>query len=623
MLDNFEQVVGAAPNVAHLMEESRTVRFLVTSQVPLRLPGEQRYVLPALQVNGSADSAGVRLFYERARAADPSFSPDLDEVTALVGRLEGLPLAIELVASRANLLSPGEMLERFDEGSLTYSAPVGAPERHRLLTDALEWSYGLLDEVTQTAFRRLSVFAGETSLFAAEEMVGDEAVPEALSAIGELVDRSLLVRQAGFTTKFRMLDGIRLFGRHLLAESGEAKEIQDRFVAYFIRASREAYKGLQSDKGEWWRSHLDADFANLREVLSILHRNQEAAKGLELLGNTWRFYQSRGHLVEFELWLSRFFEIADGVGHGEGFVKGLMGRAALQYWREAPDLAVEDYEEAVALSRALGDPSLTADAVYGLATSMIASGRGVDAGPLLDEARAMYTELGDMGGVADIVAGDAFAIATKSGFAGLGPAFEHGADLYQKAGRQIQATQAIYAQAGVALAENRLDDARDWARSGIERGVELSDVFLQSWGLEYAAIIDLEDGNVEVAGMLLGAAEAERERMGAGWGPQTIGSYNANTMLVERLGEERAKEMIEAGSTHGSDRSSRVGAGDVAWSRRGLICNGHSNSEVIGVNLLWERRAANGIIGKATDTSWGGSTHGTGFSQYLRGARPS
>jgi hypothetical protein len=224
-----------------------------------------------------------------------------------------------------------------------------------------------------------------------------------------------------------------------------------------------------------------------------------------------------------------------------------MGRAALQYWREEPDLAVEDYEEAVALSRAFEDPSLTADAVYGLATSMIAAGRSGDAGPLLEEARVMYTELGDMGGVADIVTGDAFAIAGESGFAGLGPAFERSADLYEQAGREIQRTQAIYAQAGVALAEDRLDDARDLARFGIERGVELSDVFLQSWGLEYAAIIEFENDNVEVVGMLLGAADAERERMGGGWGPQTIGSYNANTMLVERLGEEGAKEMIEPG----------------------------------------------------------------------------
>ncbi len=547
VLDNFEQVVGAAEDVGQLMDESRAVRFLVTSQVPLRLPGEQRYVLPALLVNGSADSAGVRLFYERAQAADPSFSADPDEVSALVGRLEGLPLAIELVASRANLLSPVEMLERLEGGNLTYSAPVGAPERHRSLTDALEWSYDLLDEVAQTAFRRLSVFAGDTALSAVEQVTGDEAVPDALSAIGELVDRSLLVRQAGSTSKYRMLDGIRLFGRHLLAESGEAEEIEDRFVAYFIRASREAYKGLQSDKGEWWRSHLDAGFANLREVLSILHRNREAAKGLELLGNTWRFYQSRGRLVEFELWLSRFFEIPDTDLNSEGGVKGLMGRAALHYWREEPDLAIKDYEVAVARARKLEDLNLTADALYGLGTSLIIDGRGGEAARYLEEARAMYTELGDMGGLADIVAGDAWVTASVSGFAGLASAFEHSGDLYQQAGRQIQATQAKFAQAAVALTEDRLDDAQDLALAGLARGVDLSDVFLQTWGLEYAASIALEYDNVEFAGLLFGAAESERERIGGGWGPESVGLPNARTVLVERLGEERTQELVEPG----------------------------------------------------------------------------
>ncbi len=547
VIDNFEQVVGAAEDIGRLMGASGDVQLLVTSQVPLRLPAEHRYVLSALQVNGSADSASVRLFYERARAADPSFSPDLDEVTALVGRLEGLPLAIELVASRANLLSPGEMLERLDEGSLTYSAPVGVPERHQSLTDALEWSYGLLDEVTQTAFRRLSVFAGDTALSAAEEVAGDVVVADALTAIGELVDRSLLVRLPGSTSRFRMLDGIRLFGRHQLGESGEAEEIEDRFVAYFIRASREAYKGLQSDKGEWWQSHLDAGFANLREVLSILHGNQDAAQGLELLGNTWRFYQSRGHLVEFELWLNRFFEIPVGSDHGEGFVKGLMGRAALEYWREEPDLAITDYELAVARARKLEAPDLIADALYGLGTSLIIDGRGGEAAPHLDEARAMYIELGDMGGLADIVAGDAWVTASVSGFAGLGPAFERSGDLYQQAGRQIQATQGKFAQAAVALTENRLDDARDLARAGLARGVDLSDLFLQTWGLEYAASVALEYDDVEFAGLLFGAAEAERERIGGGWGPGTIGLDNARDVLVERLGEAGAEELISPG----------------------------------------------------------------------------
>ncbi|MCZ6506044.1 MAG: hypothetical protein O6834_08740 [Actinobacteria bacterium] len=282
-------------------------------------------------------------------------------------------------------------------------------------------------------------------------------------------------------------------------------------------------------------------------MLSILHADKDAERGLELLGNTWRFYQSRGHLVEAELWLQRFFELPDAEADSVGLVKGVMARAAVHYWREEPDLAVEDYEEAVERARELGDQKVTVDAVYGLATSLIVADRADEAGPLLEEARAVYTELGDLGGVADVVAGDAFAVMRESGFAGLAPAFERSTDLYQRAGRQIQATQALFAQTAVALTEDRLDDARVLARSGLARGVDLSDVFLQTWGLQYAATIELMNDNVEVAALLVGAAEAERERIGGGWGPQTAGVYDAKTMLVERFDEERAEELIEPG----------------------------------------------------------------------------
>ena len=547
LLDNFEQVVGAADDIGRLMAASGHARFLVTSQGPLRLAGEQRYVLPTLPVNGSADSAGVRLFYERALAADPSFSADLADVTALVARLDGLPLAIELVAARVNLLSPSEMLERIDQGNISYTVSGATPERNRTLSDALSWSYDLLDEMSRTVFRRLSIFANDMSLAAAEMVAGASGVPDALGAIGALVDQSMLLRQTGSASRFRMLNGVRRFGRQLLAESDESDDIKERFLAHYCDLGDEAYLGLQSDKGEWWQSHLEDEFGNMREVLSILHANREAERGLELLGNTWRFYQSRGHLVEAELWLQRFFELPAAEIDSVGLVKGLMARAAIHYWREQPELAAEDYEKAVDRARELGDRGLTADAVYGLATSLIVADRADEAGPHLDEARGLYTELGDLGGIADIVAGDAFAVVRESGFEGLASEFERATDLYQQVGRQIQATQGLYAQAAVALAENRLDDARVLARSGLARGVDLSDVFLQTWGLEYMATIELMFDNVELAAKLAGAADAQREKAGGGWGPQTLSDFDVRTMLTERFDEERADELIAPG----------------------------------------------------------------------------
>jgi tetratricopeptide (TPR) repeat protein len=230
-----------------------------------------------------------------------------------------------------------------------------------------------------------------------------------------------------------------------------------------------------------------------------------------------------------------------------GLVKGVMARAAIHYWRQQPDLAVEDYEKAVGHARDLGDRSLIADALYGLATSLLWVDSASEARPFLDEARAMYTELGDLGGVADIVAGDAFAVATERGFAGLAPEFERVADLYQQAGRQVQATQAIFTQTEVALTENRLEDAQALARSGLARGIDLGDVVLQTWGLEYAATIELLSDNVDFAALLVGAAEAQREKAGGSSSPGTVDFFNAKALLIERFGEDRAEEMIAPG----------------------------------------------------------------------------
>jgi len=228
-------------------------------------------------------------------------------------------------------------------------------------------------------------------------------------------------------------------------------------------------------------------------------------------------------------------------------VKGLMARAALRYWQGQPETAIEDYRRALNQARELGVASLIADSLYGLAASLLLGDTPESADSLMVEAKAIYTELGDLGGVADIVAGESFLILNRDGPVGLGAAFERVSELYLAAGRHVQATQSLYTQAAVAIVEDRLDDAFDILRRGIARGLELNDVPLQTWGLDYLATVELKRNNVDSAAWFFGAADASRERLGGGWGPGRIGLGDTRAVLEERLGKGQADELIDHG----------------------------------------------------------------------------
>lgn len=544
ILDNFEQVLDASADVGAVLEATDQMTLLVTSQAPLRLRGEQRYMLGPM--SDEPDSAGVDLFYERARAVDPSFEASRQDVANLVAKLDGLPLAIELAAARVNLLAPDEMADRIEAVGSGVSVDVGPGQRQRSLADALGWSYGLLDEATASVFRRLSVFASDMSLGAVEEIAGFDGL-DVLTALGELVDRSFVVRLRGQSTRFRLLDGIRRFARALLDQSDEAGEIRRRYASYYAQLGNDAYIGLQTDKGEWWRALFDDEQSNIRDVLSMAYESGDATSGLQLLGDTWRFFQSRGRLSELDLWLDRFFGLP-GVEEGSrSHIMGLMARGALEYWREEPTEALRCYEHAVVLARGLDDRSLIADALLGLATSHLLNEDPHPARSTLVEAAMLYEDIGDPGGYADVVAAEGFIDLRLDGLVGLGPAFEKVTELYIAAGRRIQATQGMFAQTAVALAEGRLADARVQALIGIRSSVELADVFLQTWGLEYLAVIEIESENLELGGLYTGATERSRENIGGGWGPKSVGLATPVEMLQERLGNDGAEHLMRAG----------------------------------------------------------------------------
>lgn len=546
VLDNFEQVVAAAPDVGRLMESAADTHLLVTSQVPVRLAGEQRYIVEALPIDGGPEAPGAAMFLERARSVSPDFEADPQVVTELVRFLDGLPLAIELVAARANLLTAEQMLDRLRSGRMSFGARADSPERQRSLEAALEWSHDLLDLRTKDVFRRLGAFAGGFTLEAADAVAGNAGV-DVMPAVAELVDRSLVTRRFDSAGRFRMLDGIRRFAKARLGESDVREQTVGRLVDYYQEMARGAYTGLQSDRGHWWQTQLDEELDNFREVLAILRDRGRSDEGLGVIGDLWRFYVSRGYAVEMKTWLDSFLGMPIPSATSPERVKGLMAQGAFRYWQERGEDAVESYEIAVQHARVVGDDRLLADALFGLATSLAIAGRSDEGAQVLAESKAIYGRLGDQSGLADVVAGEGFVTARVTGLAGKGPMFEEASRLYEAVGRRVQSTQTIYAESAAAIAEARFGEAKGIAARGLRRAVDLSDLLLQAWGVDYMARIEYELGDYERAGLFAGAVEVARAMLGAGWGPESVGLESGGALLRADLGEERAERLIAAG----------------------------------------------------------------------------
>jgi predicted ATPase len=320
LLDNFEQVMGAAPLVAELLSEAPSLVVLVTSRMVLRLSGEHAVEVPTLPVPDASDGSGaakvrryaaVRLFVERARAVAPGFrltKGNAAAVAEICRRLEGLPLAIELAAARAKLLPPQALLSRLDDrmGLLTGGA-LDLPERQRTLRTTLDWSFDLLPAGLQGLFARLGVFAGTFGLAAVEAIYNDAAAADpnqagqVMDTLGGLVDSSLVRPEArGGEPRFRMLDTVREYALARLRDGSDWQEAHDRHAAYFLALAEPAEAELDEHGQLEWLDRLETDHGNLNAALSWLADQDqfEPILRLMLMKGAWRFWWLRGRVDE-------------------------------------------------------------------------------------------------------------------------------------------------------------------------------------------------------------------------------------------------------------------------------------------------------------------------------------
>ncbi len=392
VLDNFEQVASAAPQIEDLLVACSQVKVLITSRVALRVQGEHEYpVLPLslpdlhtlsqVPIDEIFDRyAAIELFVQRAQALLPQFQltpENMQTIAALCIRLDGLPLAIELAAARIKFLPPQALLARFSQRlSLLTEGAHTLPERQKTLRNTLQWSYDLLSPGEQQLLRCLSVFVNGCTLEAIAAVytggVADQA-SDKMSSISSLIDHSLLFQMQldAPEPRFGMLETVREYAFECLQEHGEAKEIRRAHALYFLALAEEA--ASHASKGEQqrqWLEQLKEEQENLRAASGFLIERQETELAVQLNGALWWYWVNRGYFSEGRSWLAAALELPHIDEYTRARARALCGAGDLAMRQGNYQAAVVLLEESVAGYQQLEETRGLAEALLILGVSL-------------------------------------------------------------------------------------------------------------------------------------------------------------------------------------------------------------------------------------------------------------
>ena len=528
VLDNFEHLLEAAPEVAALIDACGGLVVLATSRAPLRIRGEREYPVPPLALPPSTRSAAEeevlaspsgRLFVERARASSPGFTlthENAEAVAAICWRLAGLPLALELAAAKARFLSPPHLLARLDRALATEGAR-DLPPRQRTMRATLDWSYDLLTEAEKALFRRLSAFAGGFTLEAAETVgakpgAADETGAGAvLEPLGGLLEQSLVLAEpgeGGAEMRYGMLEPVRQYGLELLEHSGEAEEARRRHAGYYLALAERAAPELKGPRQAAWSSQLAGEHDNLRAALSWTFESGEYGLGLRLAGALGEFWYMRGYLSEGRRWLQAALAERAETQEASARIRALSWSSTIAWGQGDFERAIAFGEESMALAREAGDPTSIATALYTVGRAAYFADRLERASALLEEATTLQRASEDTVGLArSLVLLGWVAVARRD--------YERAMVLREEAlalGRRAEddyttiLSRALGAFAALGLGDHRR--ARELCKEGIELSWQKNMRRLTAVHLYVSASLAAWQGQLVHSARLWGAAEA-------------------------------------------------------------------------------------------------------------------
>jgi non-specific serine/threonine protein kinase len=527
VLDNFEHVLPAAGDLAVLLEGCSRIKLLVTSREPLRLRWEREVPVAPLGLPEpdqshdpvlAARAGAVALFVERARDREPHFElgvQNVAAVSALCRRLDGLPLAIELAAARLPVLPPLALLARLGERlDLLRRDGPDTPARHRTLTAAVAWSYGLLSAPEQALFRRLGVFAGGATLEALETVA--ESGPDLVEQLSALADKSLIqVQRRDPAPRFRLLETVRAFALEVLATDAEEPAVRRRHAEYFLGLAERAELGILGSEQENWFAELEPELNNFRAALRWAIDLPEPELALRLGSALMAFWFPRGHFLEARAWLTEALGLGGVASTAPARIKSLARLGALLALQGDGRAGARLTAEALELARQLGDRLILGQVAQGVGLAALARGEWAGARAAFDDARTCMRAVGNWFWEAfaedylGVVAAHEGSITEAAGLVGEALARRRaGGDRWGEAESLERLGLLSLRQGSVAEAHARLS-------TSLRVRCELGDKLGLARGLEALAAVAARADQVERAARLLGAADSVRDSLGA------------------------------------------------------------------------------------------------------------
>ena len=536
VLDNLEQLHGAAEVVAALLAAAPRLMVLATARGPLHLQGEHELPVPPLAlpqepaIAAVTESAAVRLFVQQGNMVRPGFvvtEANAADIAAICQRLDGLPLAIELAASRVRLLSPKALLARLDHSVILATGDAGRPSRQQTLRATIGWSYDLLPPRSATALRRAGVFAGGCDLdaLAAVALSGDgqDDPADPLELVSELMDVSLITmaESADGEPRVRLLETIREFARERLAEAGDLDCAQRRHAEHYAVFAEQAHQQLYGPAQLAALDRLEAEHDNLRAALAWSLEPQGTGTanaervgiGLRLVESLVAFWHRHGHATEGRRWLQRAIELVnDDTGATLAAVAHGLGMLLTQQAEFAA--AVPLFERSLAIYRDTGERDQEAKELNSLGITHCYLGDLSTARSLLEESAALARETGNEQrlaaalsnlGLTETIAGD-FGCATK--------VLQEAVALDEKHGDQLGLVYDTHGLTMISLRAGRTGEARDLLSTALDFVASSGDSDILATTLELAACTVAELGEPLRAARLAGAAAAVRQMAG-------------------------------------------------------------------------------------------------------------